>query len=212
MWSNWVQGFGFKYPDENLVRFVSRNYKDINSRSEIRVLLNGFASGRHVVYFAREGFDTYGIDITKEAVEMTKEWLNREKLSAQIVQGDALQLPYPKDYFDILEDWGMIEHFSRQDRDTAFGQIAKVLKKDGVFIFVAKNKADHYYGQGEETEKDTFVLTTYFVDDLPTHFYSKDNLLDELGNHFSRIELECVEQYRDNLTVKLSNWYAYCKI
>jgi cyclopropane fatty-acyl-phospholipid synthase-like methyltransferase len=212
MWSNWVKTFGFKYPDENLVRYISRNYKDINSRHKLKVLLNGFASGRHVIYFAKEGFDTYGIDITEEAVKMVNEWLDQEKLRAKITLGDALQLPYSKGFFDIVEDWGMIEHFSLENRKIAFEQIAKVLKKDGVFILVAKNMADYYYGQGKEIEKNTFILNTYFVENLQTHFYSKEDLLNELGAHFTRIELECVEQFRENLTIKLSNWYAYCKL
>jgi SAM-dependent methyltransferase len=209
MWPKWIQERGFKYPDETVVRFVAKNYTDHKKRHKLKVLVDGFASGRHVIYFAKEGFDTYGIDIEKVAVKNCKKWLGIEKLTAHIQLANALALPYEGDYFDIVIDFGMIEHFFYKDRKNAFEQILKVLKKNGVFIFIAKNADDYYYKQGEEIEKDTFILNTYFLQNMPTHFYFKDDLLAELGM-FRKINLECGEHYRDNLTMKLSNWYAFC--
>jgi tRNA (uracil-5-)-methyltransferase TRM9 len=209
MWSKWILQRGFKYPDETIVRFVAKNYTDYKKRKKLKVLVDGFASGRHVIFFAKEGFDTYGIDIEKIAIKNCKKWLNIENLSAHIQQANALVLPYEEDYFDIVIDFGMIEHFIYKDRKEAFAQIVKVLKKNGVFIFVAKNAADFYYKQGKEIERNTFILNTYFLENMPTHFYFKKDLLAELRD-FKKINLECSIHYRDNLKMKLSNWYAFC--
>lgn len=210
MWSKWIRQRGFKYPDEIIVKFIARTYTEYEKRNKLKVLIDGFASGRHVIYFAKEGFDTYGIDKEEVAVKNANEWLNLENLSATITQADALRLPFEQVFFDIVVDFGMIEHFKLENRKMAFEEINRVLKKGGVFIFVPKNNADHYYGQGEEIEKDTFILNTYFLKGMPTHFYSKDDLLNELKSYFKKVDLECQEHLRDNLTVRLSNWYAFC--
>ena len=209
MWDKWILQKGNKYPDETIIRFVAKNYSDFKMRNKIKVLVDGFASGRHVIYFAKEGFDTYGIDLEEVALNNCNEWLRVENLKAQIQQANALALPYEADYFDIVVDWGMIEHFPYKDRRNAFKQILRVLKKNGIFIFIAKNADDDYYKHGEEIEKDTFVLNTDSLVNMPTHFYKKNDLLAELRD-FTKINLECYVHYRDNLKTKVSNWYAFC--
>jgi 2-polyprenyl-3-methyl-5-hydroxy-6-metoxy-1,4-benzoquinol methylase len=37
-----------------------------------RILDLGCGSGRHVIYFAKKGFDVYGIDVAKEGIKITK--------------------------------------------------------------------------------------------------------------------------------------------
>lgn len=209
MWAEWIHQKGFKYPDENIIRFIARNYADIE-RSKLKVLVNGFASGRHVIFFAKEGFNTYGIDKEKTALKNVKTWLQHEKLDAKVQQADALRSPFKKDFFDIILDFGMIEHFTFGDRVKAFQQISNVLKKNGVFIFIAKNITDHYYAKGEKIEKNTFIVNTPYLKNIPTHFYAKKDLLGELRPYFKKVNLECLEQLRDNLKVRLSNWYAFC--
>lgn len=212
MWPEWIQKRGFKYPDETIVRFIAKNYPDIANRNKVKVLIDGFASGRHVICFAKEGFDTYGIDLEEEAINSCQRWLDLEGLNAQIQRANALALPLDSDFFDIVVDFGMIEHFSVADRHKAFSEVSRVLKTGGIFVYIAKCSEDHYYKQGDEIEPDTFVLNTYFLQEMPTHFYDQNGIVSELEKYFSRIELEKSVHYRDNLQVKLSNWYAFaCK-
>ena len=47
-----------------------------------RVLDLGFGSGRHVLLLAKNGFDVYGTDISKEGMKLTLKDLKKLKLKA----------------------------------------------------------------------------------------------------------------------------------
>lgn len=54
----------------------------------------GCGIGRHTVLFAGNGFNTCGFDISKYGLDKTKEWLDSLNLSANLKEGDMLELPY----------------------------------------------------------------------------------------------------------------------
>ena len=60
---------------EGLPEFVEL----LKKQNAKRVLDLGSGSGRHIIYFAKQGFDTYGIDIADEGIKITKKWLKKEK-------------------------------------------------------------------------------------------------------------------------------------
>ncbi len=59
----------------------------MKSENVKKVLDIGFGLGRHLVFFAKEGFDTYGIEITQSGFDHCKEWLEVEGLDADICIG-----------------------------------------------------------------------------------------------------------------------------
>jgi 2-polyprenyl-3-methyl-5-hydroxy-6-metoxy-1,4-benzoquinol methylase len=59
-----------KYPSENLVRYVGRNFYTVKDRSAITILEVGCGTGANLWYLAREGFSVYGIDGSNVAIEL----------------------------------------------------------------------------------------------------------------------------------------------
>jgi len=57
-----------------------------------RLLDLGCGTGRHVVHFARKGFDVTGIDLSVYMINEASEKLRRERLTAELVHGDMLTL------------------------------------------------------------------------------------------------------------------------
>ena len=60
--------FGFKfqreYPNEELVRFISRNFNKLrlHEKRKIKILETGCGSGGNLWMLAEQGFDSFGID------------------------------------------------------------------------------------------------------------------------------------------------------
>ena len=73
------------YPNENIIRFCARliqkrlTYDQVEIKRKVkRVLDLGCGNGRHAIYFAREGMEACGIDISSTAIEWAQDWAKRE--------------------------------------------------------------------------------------------------------------------------------------
>jgi len=94
-----------------------------------RVLEIGCGMGLHTETMARAGAIVTAIDLTETAVEMTRRRLSLKGLQAEVLQGDAEQLPFADRSFDFVWSWGVIHHSSRTGR--VVRQIARVLRPEG---------------------------------------------------------------------------------
>ena len=66
-----------KYPSEQLVRFIARNFYN-KDRKNIKILDFGCGAGANTWFLAREGFDVYAFDGSESAVNRAKEYLNKD--------------------------------------------------------------------------------------------------------------------------------------
>jgi ubiquinone/menaquinone biosynthesis C-methylase UbiE len=134
------------YPHEEVIRFVSkyirkriglREFKDIGSfDSEPKVLDLGCGIGRHVIFCEEMGLDTYGIDVSKEAVKVARTWLvNRgiENPDHKILQGDIRQLPFSDRFFDYAISHGVLDSMSFDIAQESVSEVARVLAPGGLF-------------------------------------------------------------------------------
>ena len=96
-----------KYPPEHVVRFVARNFYRVPDRANTRLLEIGCGPGANIWFMAREGFSVSGIDGSKTAIKLAGERLASEGLSADLVVGDYVNLPWPDSVFD-----GAVENVS----------------------------------------------------------------------------------------------------
>jgi len=112
-----------------------------------RILDLGSGSGRHVIYFAKKGFDVYGIDIAKEGIKITKSWLEKERLQANLKIGSIYKkLPYQNNFFDAVISTNTIHHARIKNIRKAIREIERVLKPNGlIFITVRKRKFRRFY-------------------------------------------------------------------
>ena len=87
-----------KYPSENLIRFIARNFYNASDRNQIKILELGLGTGANLWFCAREGFRVSGIEFTQSGIERFKKRMSVENLSTQIdtiLQGD---------YFEKLDE------------------------------------------------------------------------------------------------------------
>lgn len=110
---------------------------------KVKIILDlGSGTGRHIIYLAKNGFDVYGIDIAQKGIEITKDWLKKENLQANLRIGSFYQqLPYTDNFFDAVISTSAIHHANIGDIRKAIREIERILKPKGlIFVTVRKRK------------------------------------------------------------------------
>jgi SAM-dependent methyltransferase len=94
-----------------------------------RILEIGVGTGTDFLQWARAGALAHGIDLTPRGVELTQRRLAREGLAAQVAVGDAENLAFPDDHFDLVYSWGVLHHTPNTAR--AIEEVHRVLVPGG---------------------------------------------------------------------------------
>lgn len=115
-----------QYPTELVVSTVFRNFK---TRAGLKALDLGCGWGNNLRFLRDAGFDAYGIEISRTAVESM-----RDEFGVHVVQGTFLDLPFPDDHFSFVLDRSSIQHNPIQDIPVAIEEARRVLKLGGMFF------------------------------------------------------------------------------
>jgi len=105
-------------------------FADFDKSQAKRVLEIGVGLGADHQRFAQAGADLYGIDLTERAVEHTLRRLATFGLSSRLAVGDAEQLDFPSEHFDVVYSWGVLHHSPNTHK--AVAEVWRVLKKGGM--------------------------------------------------------------------------------
>ncbi len=132
-----------KYPPEELVRFVARNYYGAKDRKGVAMLDLGCGTGAAAWYVAREGFSVCGIDGSATAIKIAKKRFAQEKLRGEFVVGDIAALPYKDAQFDAVVDIAAVQHNSPANIKKILAEVHRTLKPGGKFfsMMIADDKS-----------------------------------------------------------------------
>ncbi|HEU4879638.1 MAG TPA: class I SAM-dependent methyltransferase [Gemmatimonadaceae bacterium] len=106
-----------------------RAFACFNDARGKKVLEVGVGAGTDLTQWARAGATVYGIDLTDAAVELSREHLALEGLSAEITRGDAEHLTFSDNFFDIYYSWGVLHHTPNTEQ--AIAEAYRVLRPGG---------------------------------------------------------------------------------
>lgn len=127
------EGKVFLNPQEDMPEIV-KLFKEMGAK---KVLDLGCGSGRHTVYFTKNGFDAYGIDIAPVGLKITKDWLKQENLKANLKLGSFFKkLPYKDSFFDAIVAVQAISHGRIESIRKLIKEMERILKPNGL-IFIA---------------------------------------------------------------------------
>ena len=94
-----------------------------------RVLEIGIGLGADHSVLVREGALTYGVDLTHRAVSHTHQRLAHLGVHSNLAVGDAENLPYSNEAFDMVFSWGVLHHSPNTAQ--GFAEVWRVLKPGG---------------------------------------------------------------------------------
>ncbi len=124
-----------RWPFDAVVSFLFRHAPKNRPHKDVRVLEVGCGTGNNVWFAAREGFNTTGIDGSATAIDLARERLLVEDLTADLHVVDFTQLPFADASFDLAIDRGALTCVGRSAALRALGEISRVLKPSGRMFF-----------------------------------------------------------------------------
>lgn len=97
-WESGDYGFFAKYLEGGAIEFFDR----LELKPGIRLLDVACGAGQLTIPAARRGIAVTGLDLAENLVAQARTKAEKEGLDAQIVQGDAENLPFENDSFDVV--------------------------------------------------------------------------------------------------------------
>ncbi|EAK7841242.1 class I SAM-dependent methyltransferase [Campylobacter jejuni] len=130
-----------KYPNENLIRFIAKNFYSASNRNKIHILELGFGTGANLWFCAREGFKISGIEWSQTAVKTFQQRLKDENLNPCIGDlkiGDYEQKldEFEDESFDAWFDVYSLAYNDFAKTKNIIEKVMKKLKKNGKFFSI----------------------------------------------------------------------------
>jgi ubiquinone/menaquinone biosynthesis C-methylase UbiE len=194
-----------RYPNEELVRFISRRYLSLapDRRAQTDVLEVGSGLCGNLWMVAREGLRAHGLDISAEAIKLGGETLKAWGVSAMLTQGSMLEMPYADAAFDAVYD--VLASFSLTSAEfpVYLREVRRVLKPAGrFFLFTLSSESDAFKTFAPAVKLDDWTLngihrkdSPYYGCFYPHRFDDPRRLAETLKAHgFEIASLETVDR------------------
>lgn len=173
---------------EDFLRLVKKH------KSKGKMIDLGCGNGKFAIFFAKKGFDGYGIDYAPEAIKGAKDLAKKEKVGnkTHFKVGDVLDIKYPANFFDVAYDYGCLHHITKAKWNLYLKNLLRVLKPDGFFELSAfsKNRTEHF-GFKPGKSKRNWVVHKHPGKFLHyDHFFTKQEIIDLFSKDFKIIKIE----------------------
>ncbi len=80
---------------------------------------------------ASEGYNTTCLDYSENALNIARKNYEMQNNKGEFVIGDATDMPFENDSFDVVLSTGLLEHF--EDPSIVINEMVRILKPDGIF-------------------------------------------------------------------------------
>ena len=126
---------------ENQIQLAFRNHWEVFSslleacddyNGGKRVLEVGCGRGSLSAYFSDAGYDCSLLDISAQAIKIAKEAFAQNQLDADFHVGDAENLQFDENSFDIVFSIGLLEHF--EELDNVISEQIRILDQGGMWF------------------------------------------------------------------------------
>jgi SAM-dependent methyltransferase len=141
------------------------------------ILVPGSGYGRNTKLFSSSGFDVTGIEISKTAFDMAWQFDQQSKFYC----GTVLDMSFDNRQYDAIYCFNVLHLFRQDDRKLFLQQCIAKLKEQGLAFFTVFSDTESTFGQGAETEPNTFESKP----NRPVHYFTED----DLRHHFHDFEI-----------------------
>src|SRR5437870_12567520 len=117
---------------------------DLNSIKGKKILEVGCGAGAHSALFKMHGAKVVALDLTVARVISAQRKLQLVRQGQGCaIQGDAENLPFEDNTFDIVYSFGVLHH--TKDTEKAIGEVHRVLKPGGQAAVMLYAKSSYFY-------------------------------------------------------------------
>ncbi|WP_030842506.1 class I SAM-dependent methyltransferase [Streptomyces sp. NRRL S-475] len=156
------------------------------------VLELGAGHGRDALYFAREGFTVQATDFSAAGLEQLRAAARRQAVDRRVTTAvhdvrDPLPLP-DASVEAVFAHMLLCMALSTEEIHALVGDIGRVLRPGGTFVYTVRHTGDAHYGTGTPHGDDVFEHGGFAV-----HFFPRD-LVDALAEGWSLDEVHAFEE------------------
>ncbi len=121
-------------PDEDLILYCNEGIFRKGKSLDI-----GCGNGRNTFYLAEQGFDSFGIDISKESIAWAKEMSQNILNKPYFEKKSLFDFEAKSNSFDLILDSGCFHHIKPHRREEYLTKVKTLLKNDGYFLMTCFN-------------------------------------------------------------------------
>lgn len=217
----WEESYGRRenfvfWPSDEVVRFFARHLRRRSSLDQVvdvlpgaggsRMLDLGCGIGRNLILGRELGLDMYGIDLSKSAIGVAREWFTRNGGTGEnVVDGDIRQLPWSDGFFAHALSDSVLDSLSFDIAETGVAELARTLQPNGYFYcnLISGDDSSHDSNfSGEET-----VRSLHEQDTIQSYF-NRAKIDALLGKWFNILSCTQVRVSNPDLGTYHSRWHV----
>ena len=170
----------------------------------------GCGLGRHTILFADSGFNVSAFDLSSDAIDRTRKWVQECDFDVDFMVGDMLKLPYDELSMDCIFCKNVISHTDTNGIKQIISEINRVLRCGGECYLTLCSKETWGFKCTDwpVVDENTKIRLEDGPENGVPHFYADYNLIQDL---FKENNIELIQHiedfYEDN--GKLFNSYHY---
>jgi len=186
------------YPDEYLVRMLSKEIRENQSLQDGKALDLGCGSGRHLKLLNDLNFNSIiGTDLSLNALKFC---------DGMLAVCDNMYLPFKDESIDIIIAWGSLHYNHKSDTPKMIAEILRTLKKSGIFLGTLRSSRDTYLKRGTHLGNDVWQTSLTDIAGSISAFYSEDEVRAILSE-FETVQLGLSERtIMGKLDELISHW------
>ena len=137
-----IQGYFMRKRLDLALQHIHKYFENTPPKSVLDV---GYGGGTFILNLAGISNDVHGIDL-HDKISVVNEILGLEGVTASLVKGNILEMPYDTSSFDLVTCISVLEHFKNQQLKQAMAEILRVLRPGGVAVvgFPTKNIVSNF--------------------------------------------------------------------
>ena len=197
-----------KYPSEDVIRFVARNFYKVPDRGSVNILEVGCGTGANLWYIAKEGFAAYGIDGSASAIATCRQRMDAEVpgWKGELTEGDVSSLPYGDVCFDAVIDIECIYANLYDDAKRIYQEAHRVLKPGGKFLsktFASGSAGD---GTGSKIGHNAWLVAEGPLAGNGTSRFTSESEINGLLTPLKVISIDRVSRSEGNRSTEIVEW------
>jgi SAM-dependent methyltransferase len=188
------------YPDENLVRLVTKFLAGRGSEA-LTALDMGCGTGRHLKLLDDLGVAVAaGMDISHRGLVVSRHF------SSTLFRADNRSLPLKSDSIDIAIAWGSLHYASKDDLAVMISEILRVVRPGGRLFATLRSSRDTHLKKGSHLGNDTWITDLADIEGSLVSFYREDEVRNSFAT-FASCEIGLIERsLMGDLSRVLSHW------
>jgi tellurite methyltransferase len=106
----------------------------VTSENKGKIIELSCGEGKDIIHFARNGFDTVGVDVSQPGLQKAQKWADQEGLTIKTVQANLNELNLTE-MFDIVYSSGTLTYLSPSLREEKFKNYKEHTNIGGLNVF-----------------------------------------------------------------------------